>query len=57
MFKAKLMGFAKMAQMFQVLTSERENILKIKNVSPDGKIPKGLLRLGKKANKLSVAGN
>ena len=49
MFKAKLMGFAKMAQMFQVLTSERENILKIKNVSPDGKIPRGLLRLGKKA--------
>lgn len=50
-FKAKLASFTKMQQMYQVLSTERENILKIKNISPDGKLPRGLLLQGKSAIK------
>ena len=37
--------------MFGVLTQERESILKIKNETHDGKLPKGLLQAGKSAIK------
>ena len=33
--------------MFGVLKDESENILKIKNISHDGKLPRGLLQAGK----------
>jgi hypothetical protein len=37
--------------MFHTLTLEREDILKIKNMSADGKLPRGLLLEGKLAIK------
>lgn len=43
MFKAKINSLSKMNMMFGVLTSERENILKIKTATHDGKLPQGLL--------------
>ena len=43
-----------MQQMYKVLTSEREAILQIKNISPDGKLPRGLLMEGKQAIKNSL---
>jgi hypothetical protein len=39
MFKAKLNSLSKVNMMFGVLTAERENILKIKTASHDGKLP------------------
>ena len=39
MFKAKINSLSKMNQMFGVLTSERENVLKIKTASHDGRLP------------------
>jgi len=42
-FKAKLSSFIRMKKIYEVLLSEREAILLIKNVSPDGKLPRGLL--------------
>ena len=39
----KVRSVAKMSKMFGVLREESENILKIKQMVPDGKIPKGLL--------------
>jgi hypothetical protein len=50
-FKVKLASFTKVQQMYKVLTTERENILKIKNMSADGKLPRGLLLEGKMAIK------
>lgn len=40
-----------MHKMFHTLTQEREDILKIKNMSADGKLPRGLLLQGKLAIK------
>ena len=40
-----------MNKMFAVLKEESELILKIKNISPDGKLPRGLLLDGKQAIK------
>ena len=37
--------------MFTTLREESEMLLKIKNISPDGKIPRGLLMEGKPAIK------
>lgn len=37
--------------MFTVLRQESDMILKIKNISPDGKLPRGLLLDGKPAIK------
>ena len=37
--------------MYKTLTMERESILKIKNMSADGKLPRGLLLEGKTAIK------
>ena len=42
-FKAKLLGFNQLKKMLKVMQEERENILKIKNFSSDGKLPRGLL--------------
>jgi hypothetical protein len=46
-FKVKLASFTQMQQMYSILRTERENILKIKNMAPDGKLPRGLLMQGK----------
>jgi serine/threonine-protein phosphatase 2B catalytic subunit len=40
-----------MNKMFTVLKEESELILKIKNIAPDGKLPRGLLLEGKPAIK------
>ena len=40
-----------MNKMFTTLREDSEIILKIKNISPDGKIPRGLLLEGKPAIK------
>jgi hypothetical protein len=37
--------------MYTTLREESENLLKIKNISPDGKLPRGLLLEGKPAIK------
>ena len=42
---------AKVSKMFSVLREEQEVILKIKNISPDGKLPRGILMEGKPAIK------
>jgi hypothetical protein len=41
----------KMNKMFTALKDESETILKIKNISPDGKLPRGMLLAGKPAIK------
>jgi serine/threonine-protein phosphatase 2B catalytic subunit len=51
MIKGKIQSVAKMNKMFAVLKEESELILKIKNISPDGKLPRGLLLDGKPAIK------
>lgn len=40
-----------MHKMFNVLKEENETLLKIKNMAPDGKIPRGLLLEGRPAIK------
>lgn len=40
-----------MSKMFNTLREEHEMILKIKNISPDGKLPRGILLDGKPAIK------
>ena len=50
-FRRKVAGLAKMHQMFGILRNQREDILKIKNISPDGKLPIGLLMQGEKGIK------
>jgi len=49
-----------MNKMFTVLREDSELILKIKNISPDGKLPRGLLLEGKtgikhKAKQFNIA--
>ena len=44
--KSKINSVAKMCKMFGVLRAEQEMIIKIKNISPDGKLPRGLLLEG-----------
>ena len=51
LIKGKIQSVAKMNKMFTVLKEESELILKIKNISPDGKLPRGLLLDGKPAIK------
>jgi serine/threonine-protein phosphatase 2B catalytic subunit len=45
----KVKSIAKMSKMFATLREESETLLKIKNMSPDGKLPRGLLLEGKPA--------
>lgn len=45
--KGKIFSVAKMSRMYTTLREESEMLLKIKNISPDGKLPRGLLLEGK----------
>jgi serine/threonine-protein phosphatase 2B catalytic subunit len=47
----KVKSVAKMSRMFTTLREESETLLKLKNMSPDGKLPRGLLLSGKPAIK------
>ena len=49
--KGKVMSVARMNKMFTTLREESETLLKLKNMSPDGKLPRGLLLEGKPAIK------
>ena len=49
--KGKVMSVARMNKMFTTLREESETLLKLKNMSPDGKLPRGLLLDGKPAIK------
>ena len=51
--KTKIKSFARMQKMFSTLKNESEMLLKIKGMSPDGKIPRGLLLEGRPAIKNS----
>ena len=47
--KKKVKSIARMSKMFSTLREESETLLKLKNMSPDGKLPRGLLLDGKPA--------
>ena len=47
--KKKVKSIARMSKMFSTLREESETLLKLKNMSPDGKLPRGLLMDGKPA--------
>lgn len=47
--KTKIKTMARMQKMFSTLKDEAESLLKIKNMAPDGKIPRGLLLEGRPA--------
>ena len=49
--KNKVTSIAKMSKMFITLREESEMLLQIKNISPDGKLPRGILMQGKPAIK------
>jgi serine/threonine-protein phosphatase 2B catalytic subunit len=49
--KGKVSSVAKMSKMFTTLREESEMLLQIKNISPDGKLPRGILLQGKPAIK------
>jgi serine/threonine-protein phosphatase 2B catalytic subunit len=47
--KSKVQSVARMHKMLNILKEEQEMLLKIKNMAPDGKIPRGLLLDGRPA--------
>ena len=49
--KGKVRSVARVNRMFTTLREESETLLKLKNMSPDGKLPRGLLLDGKPAIK------
>ena len=49
--QGKIKSVGRMSKMFATLRQESENLLKLKNMSPDGKLPRGLLLEGKPAIK------
>jgi serine/threonine-protein phosphatase 2B catalytic subunit len=49
--KGKIKSVARMNKMFSTLREESETLLKLKNMSPDGRLPRGLLLEGKPAIK------
>jgi serine/threonine-protein phosphatase 2B catalytic subunit len=49
--QSKVKSVARMNKMFTILREESETLLKLKNMSPDGKLPRGLLLEGKPAIK------
>jgi serine/threonine-protein phosphatase 2B catalytic subunit len=49
--KRKIKVVGRVAKMFETLKSESEALLKLKSMSPDGKIPRGLLLEGRPAIK------
>ena len=53
--KGKVCSVAKMSRMFATLREESEMLLQIKNISPDGKLPRGILMQGKPAIKNGMA--
>lgn len=48
------MSVARMNKIFSTLREESELLLKLKNMSPDGKIPRGLLLEGKPSIKYAA---
>ncbi len=49
--RSKINSVARISRMFTTLREESEMLLKIKNICPDGKIPRGLLLEGRPAIK------
>ena len=49
--KNKVRSVGRVQKMFATLREESELLLKIKNMSPDGKLPKGILLEGRPAIK------
>lgn len=49
--KGKVRSIGRMSRMFTTLREQSEVLLQIKNMSPDGKLPRGLLLEGKPAIK------
>ena len=49
--KGKIKSVARINKMFATLRQESEMLLKIKNMAPDGRLPRGLLLEGKPAIK------
>jgi serine/threonine-protein phosphatase 2B catalytic subunit len=49
--RQKVRAMGRMGKMYTVLKEEHETLLQIKNLAPDGKIPKGLLLEGRPAIK------
>ena len=49
--KGKINSVARMSRMYTTLREESEMLLKIKNICPDGKLPRGILLEGKPAIK------
>ena len=52
--KMKIKTMARIQMMFKTLKDESENLIKIKSMAPDGKIPRGLLLDGRPAIKDSL---
>lgn len=49
--RGKITSVARMSRMYTTLREESEMLLKIKNICPDGKLPRGILLEGKPAIK------
>lgn len=49
--KQKILAVAKICRMHQTLRENAEEVMQIKNISPDGKLPRGILLEGKQAIK------
>ena len=49
--RSKVTSVARINRMYTTLREESEMLLKIKNISPDGKLPRGILMEGKPAIK------
>ena len=49
--KGKINSVARINRMYSTLREESEMLLQIKNISPDGKLPRGILLQGKPAIK------
>ncbi|XP_014213164.1 serine/threonine-protein phosphatase 2B catalytic subunit alpha isoform-like [Copidosoma floridanum] len=47
--RSKVQAVSKMSRHYSILTDERETVLKLKGLSPDGRLPRGLLSQGKRA--------
>ena len=50
----KITSVARISRMYTTLREESETLLKIKNISPDGKLPRGILLEGKPAIKNGI---
>ena len=52
--KGKVQTVGRLSKMISTLREESENLLKLKNMSSDGKLPRGILLKGKGAIKNAV---